>query len=128
VLHAALSSAKLSGLCILVHQSLLGVNYTITIGSAGAQPSSGNNLLFDVTELNASPATLSGAVLGVSADTVAVNNQSLGGAAGAFGLDVTKGTVTLRNVTASAYQTQVVGGLTLPNLGINVHLGNVSRC
>lgn len=128
VLHAGLSSATMSGVCILVHQSLLGVNYTITIGSAGAQPSSGNNLFFDVTDLNATPATLSGAVLGVAAETLAIGNQSLGGAPGAFGLDVTKGTVTLRNVTASAYQTQVVGALTLPNLGINVHLGNVSRC
>jgi hypothetical protein len=52
--------------------------------------------------------------------------QSLGGVPGAFGL--TKGAVTLHNVTASAYQTQVVGGLTLPNLGIHVHPGNVSKC
>jgi hypothetical protein len=126
VLHAGLSSAKLSGLCILVHQSLLGVNYTISIGSAGAQQSSGTNLLFDITDLSSTPATLTSAVLGVSADTVTSGNQSLGGAAGAFGL--TRGEVTLRNVTASAYQTQVVGGLTLPNLGIHVHSGNVSRC
>jgi hypothetical protein len=126
VLHAGLASAKLSGLCILVHQSLLGVNYTISIGSAGAQQSTGTNLLFDITDLTSNPAQLSGAVLGVSADTVTSGNQSLGGSPGAFGL--TKGTVTLHNVTASAYQTQVVGGLTLPNLGIDVHLGNVSRC
>jgi hypothetical protein len=126
VLHAGLATAKLSGLCILVHQALLGVNYTISIGSAGAQQSSGTNLLFDITELASTPATLSGAVLGVSADTVTSGNQSLGGAPGAFGL--TKGEVVLHNVTASAYQTQVVGGLTLPNLGINVHLGNVSKC
>jgi hypothetical protein len=126
VLHAGLASAKLSGLCILVHQSLLGVNYTISIGSGGAQQSSGTNLLFDITDLSSTPATLGGAMLGVSADTVTAGTQSLGGAPGAFGL--TKGEVTLHNVTASAYQTQVVGGLTLPNLGINVHMGNVSKC
>lgn len=126
VLHAGLASAKLTGLCILVHQSLLGVNYTISIGSAGAQQSSGTNLLFDITDLSSTPATLGGAMLGVSADTVTSGTQSLGGAPGAFGL--TKGEVTLHNVTASAYQTQVVGGLTLPNLGINVHPGNVSKC
>jgi hypothetical protein len=126
VLHAGLSSARLSGLCILVHQSLLGVNYTISIGSAGAQQSSGTNLLFDITDLSSTPATLTSAVLGVSAETVTSGNSSLGGAPGAFGLS--RGEVTLHNVTSSAYQTQVVGGLTLPNLGIHVHSGNVSRC
>ncbi|HEY2833975.1 MAG TPA: DUF6230 family protein [Sporichthyaceae bacterium] len=125
VLHAALSSAKLSGLCILVHQSLLGVNYTISIGSVGTQQSSGTNLLFDITDLSSTSSTLT-AVLGVSADTVRSGDQSLGGVPGAFGL--TNGEVTLHNVYASAYQTQVVGGLTLPNLGIHVHPGDVSGC
>jgi hypothetical protein len=128
VLHAGLASAKLSGLCIVVHQSLIGVPYTITIAAAGGAPSSGNNLYFDVTDLNATPATLSGAVLGESADAVTVNSASLGGAAGGFGLDVSHGTVTLRNVVASAYQTQVLGALTLPSLGIHVKLGNSNGC
>jgi hypothetical protein len=128
VLHAGLASAKLSGTCILVHQSLLGVPYTITIGALGATPSNGTNLYFDVTDLTATPATLSGAILGESADAVTVNSTPLGGAPGGFGLDLSRGTVTLRNVVASAYQTQVVGALTLPDLGIHVKLGNSNGC
>ncbi|MGQ0632002.1 MAG: DUF6230 family protein [Sporichthyaceae bacterium] len=128
VLHAGLTSAKLTGLCILVNESILGVDYTISIGSGGSQAASGDNLFFDITDLNASPASLRGAVLGVSADDIAVNGTSLEGAPGAFGLDVTRGTVTLRDVRASAYQAQVAGALTLPNLGINVRLGNATGC
>jgi hypothetical protein len=36
--------------------------------------------------------------------------------------------VNLRNVVASAYQAQVAGALTLPNLGINVKLGDAKGC
>jgi len=128
VLHAGLTSAKLTGLCIVVNQSMLGVPYTITISANGAKPSTGSNLYFDITDLNSSPATLTGAVIGESADAVTVNSAPLGGPAGAFGLDVSHGTVTLHNVVASAYQTQVVGALTLPSLGINVRLGNAKGC
>jgi hypothetical protein len=127
VLHAALSSAKLTGLCMLVRQSLLGMKYTISIGAQGA-PASGDNLYFDVTDLTASPATLKGAVLGASAETVAVDGTSLGGAPGGFGLDVTKGSVVLQDVTVSAYQTQVAGALTLPNLSIKVRPGEATGC
>lgn len=128
VLHAALAEARLTGLCIVVHQSMLGVKYSITVGSSGTTAASGNNLFFDITDLTSSPATLKGAVLGVSADEVAVNDTSLGGQPGGFGLDVTRGTVSLRDVVASAYQSQVAGALTLPNLGINVKLGEVKSC
>lgn len=128
VLHAALAEAKLNGLCIVVHQSMLGVKYSITVGSGGTQAASGNNLFFDITDLTSSPATLKGAVLGVSADEIAVNDTSLGGQPGGFGLDLTRGTVNLRDVVASAYQAQVAGALTLPNLGINVKLGEVKGC
>lgn len=128
VLHAALAEATLTGLCIVVHQSMLGVKYSITVGAGGTEGSTGDNLFFDITDLAASPATLRGAVLGVSADEVAVNGTSLGGAPGGFGLDVTRGTVSLKDVKASAYQAQVAGALTLPNLGINVKLGEVDTC
>lgn len=127
VLHAALSSAKLTGLCILVRQSLLGLPYTISIGAKGA-PASGEKLFFDITELNATPATLKGAVLGAAAETVAVDGTSLGGAPGGFGLDVTRGSVVLQKVSASAYQAQVAGALTLPELGIKVRPGEASGC
>jgi hypothetical protein len=107
---------------------MLGVKYSITVGSSGTQAASGDNLFFDITDLTSSPATLKGAVLGVSADEIAVNDTSLGGQPGAFGLDVTRGTVNLRDVVASAYQAQVAGALTLPNLGINVKLGEAKGC
>ncbi|MGI8679656.1 MAG: DUF6230 family protein [Jatrophihabitans sp.] len=128
VLHAGLKSAKLSGLCIVVHQSMLGVKYSITVGAGGAVASDGQNLFFDITDLNATPATLRGAILGESADDVAINGTSLGGTPGAFGLDVTRGTVNLANVVGSAYQAQVAGSLKLPNLAINVKLGDVNSC
>jgi|GEM_PF-4806059 len=128
VLHAALASAKLSGLCVVVHQSLLGVHYSITVTAAGPRPSEGNNLFFDITDLTASPTELRGAVLGESADQVAVNGTGLGGSPGGFGLDVTRGSVSLHNVVASAYQTQIAGALTLPSLGINVKLGDATGC
>ena len=127
VLHAGMVSAKLSGVCIVVHQSVLGVDYTITV-SSGAGGATGDNLYFDVTDLSASPATLKGAILGESADQVTVNGNSLGGAKGGFGLDNSKGSVTLNNVSGSAYQAQVAGALSLPHLGINVHLGTVNHC
>ncbi|MGQ0467024.1 MAG: DUF6230 family protein [Sporichthyaceae bacterium] len=127
VLHAALSSARLTGLCILVKQSLLGLPYTISIGAKGA-PATGEKLFFDVTELSATPATLKGAVLGAAAETVTVGGTSLGGAPGGFGLDVTRGTVVLEKVKASAYQAQVAGALTLPELGIKVRPGDVGGC
>ena len=128
VLHAGLSSAKLSDLCIVVHESVLGVQYTITVGAGGSAKSDGQNLYFDITDLNATPATLRNAVLGESADDVAVNGNSLGGTPGGFGLDVTRGSVTLQNVHGSAYQAQVAGSLTLPNLAINVKLGESNSC
>jgi hypothetical protein len=127
VLHAGMVSASLTDVCIVVHQSVLGVDYTITV-SSGAGGASGDNLYFDVTNLNASPATLRGAILGESADAVSVNGNPLGGAPGGFGLDVGKGSVTLSDVVGSAYQAQVAGALTLPHLGINVRLGTQSSC
>jgi hypothetical protein len=54
VLHAALAQAQLSGLCIVVHQSMMGVKYSITVGADGSTASSGNNLFFDITDLKAS--------------------------------------------------------------------------
>lgn len=128
VLHAGLSSAKLTGLCIIVHQSMLGVKYSITVGAGGSVQSDGQNLFFDITDLNATPATLRGAILGESADDVAINGKTLGGNPGGFGLDVTHGTVSLEHVTGSAYQAQVAGALTLPNLAINVKLGDAKSC
>ena len=128
VLHAALASAQMQGLCIVVHQSMLGVKYSITVGANGTQASSGNNLFFDITDLTSSPATLRGAQLGVSADELGVNGTSLGGQPGGFGLDLTRGSVNLQNVSASAYQSQVAGALTLPKLVINVKLGDVVDC
>jgi hypothetical protein len=128
VLHAGLASAQLKGVCIVVHQSLLGVNYTITVGSSGDVAASGDNLYFDITDLDATPATLRGAILGESADDVAVNGQSLGGTPGGFGLDNSRGTATMDNVVGSAYQAQVVGALKLPHLAIHVKLGKSDTC
>lgn len=128
VLRAGLASARLNGLCIVVNQTMLGVKYSITVDSGGTQVASGENLFFNITDLTSSPATLKGAVLGVSADEIAVNDTPLDGQPGGFGLDVTRGTVNLRDVVASAYQAQVAGALTLPNLGINVRLGEARSC
>jgi hypothetical protein len=126
VVHAGVPSGHLSNLCILVHQSVLGVDYTISVGSSGGM-ASGNNVYFDITDLQAQTASLSGAILGESADLINLNGQSLGGAKGGFGLDE-KGKAVLTNITGTAYQAQVAGALTLPNLGIHVKLGSANSC
>jgi hypothetical protein len=126
VVHAGVPSGKLSDLCILVHQSVLGVDYTITVGSSGGL-AQGNNVYFDITDLAAQQASLSGAILGESADRINLNGQNLGGARGGFGLDE-KGQAVLTNITGTAYQAQVAGALTLPNLGIHVKLGTSNSC
>ena len=81
VLHAALSSAKLTGLCV-AGAPISARAEVHDLDRRQGRASSGQNLFFDVTELSASPATLKGAVLGASADTVAVDGNSLGGHSG----------------------------------------------
>jgi hypothetical protein len=127
-LHAGLAAANIQGLCIVIKQPLFGIPYSITLSAGHGDTVSGRNLYFDIGNLNATPAVLKGAILGESADAVNVNGNSLGGAAGGFGLDNSRGTATMSNVDASAYQAQVAGSLTLPHLSIGVHLGTVTGC
>lgn len=128
VLHAGLAEAQINGVCIVATQSLFGLDFTITVSSPDTKVSQGQNIFFDVTSIGASTATLSNTILGKSADDITINGKSMGGTAGAFGIDGTGGTVTLENVSGMARQAQIASSLTLPNLSIQVHPGTVDHC
>ncbi|KAA0023824.1 DUF6230 family protein [Antrihabitans cavernicola] len=128
VVHAGLNSADISGLCLIAKQNFMGAGYSILVSSAGDQKAGGQNVMFDVTDLDAMPALLSKAVLGRSADEINAAGQNLGGQAGGFGLDVTDGVVTLNNINATAYNAQVVGQLAIPHLKISLKPGTATGC
>lgn len=128
VVHAGLNSADISGLCLIAKQNFLGAAYSILVSSGGDQKAGGQNVMFDVTDIEAMPALLSKAILGRSADEVVAAGQNLGGQPGAFGLDVGEGSVTLQNVKATAYNAQVVGQLAIPQLRISLRPGEAEGC
>ncbi|NUP50532.1 MAG: cholesterol esterase [Catenulispora sp.] len=103
-------------------------------------PISANDLFFQTTGLRALGTTnLANAVLGQSADTVTVDGNPLGTqtssgpglapvTAGAFGISAATGgaagaKVDLAGLNATAYDADIVGQLTLPNLTVNVYTG-----
>ncbi|GAA1969135.1 DUF6230 family protein [Catenulispora subtropica] len=107
---------------------------------AVTNPISANDLFFQTTGLRALGTTnLANAVLGQSADTVTVDGNPLGtqtssgpGLApvtvGAFGISAATGgaagaKVDLAGLNATAYDADIVGQLTLPNLNVNVYTG-----
>ncbi|MEZ0112229.1 hypothetical protein ABH920_006248 [Catenulispora sp. EB89] len=109
---------------------------------AAANPIAANDLFFQTTGLKALGTTnLANAVLGQSADTVTVDGVPLGtqtstgpGLApvttGAFGVSAATGTtagakVDLAGLNATAYDADIVGQLTLPNLTVNVYTGTL---
>jgi hypothetical protein len=133
------STASLAGLCGIVTQSFAGVNYSLllTAGQAITTPPpatittdiTAKDLFLEATDLKGGGATsLTNVVLGESADKVAVDSNNLGGAAGAFGLDATTGSVTLQGLTATSQDTELTGTLTLPGLHISVVSGTATHC
>lgn len=79
VLHAGLNSADIAGLCLIAKQNFMGAAYSVLLSAGGDERAGGQNVMFDVTDLDATPAVLSGALLGRSADEIFAAGQSLGG-------------------------------------------------
>lgn len=128
VLHAGLNSADIAGLCLIAKQNFMGAAYSVLLSAGGDERAGGQNVMFDVTDLDATPAVLSGALLGRSADEIFAAGQSLGGEPGGFGLDVGEGQATLSNVKATAVNAQVVGSLSVPHLKMSLVPGEATGC
>lgn len=93
VLHAALGSGQIDGICMIAQQSILGVTYSVVLSApSGPERASGANVQFDVESLSAKDVALSNVIIGKSADDISLNGQSLGGQPGGFGLDAANGT------------------------------------
>jgi hypothetical protein len=125
VVHGAAQKADITGLCGLIKQSVLGVDYTIVLRASGG---SGENMIFDLVSGELDDTVLSGgeAVVGKSADDVSVGSQSLGGLPGGFGLDAVTANVTARNISGSAYSAQILGSMTIPHLTLDIEPGAAS--
>lgn len=129
ILHAALGSGQIDGICMIAKQSLMGVTYSVVLSvPPGEQKASGANVQFDVEGLVAHDIALTNALLGKSADEISLNGQSLGGQPGGFGLDATEGTAVLNDVSGSAYGASILGSLEAPVFNASIKPGEVTSC
>ncbi|MFB9728308.1 DUF6230 family protein [Haloechinothrix salitolerans] len=135
MVRAGFKSAKLDGLCGYVHQSIAGVDYTLKIRAGevvdgtpeGTDPEiNASDLILEATAVDGTNSSFADMFLGKSADDVQMGGTPLsGGTAGEFGLEA--GTVTVDDLTASAYTVELIGSIGLPQLKLNVELGQ-STC
>ena len=129
ILHAALGSGEIDGICMIAKQSIMGVDYSVVLSApAGAEKAAGSNVLFDVESLVAHDVTLTNAILGKSADEISVNGQSVGGQPGGFGLDASDGTAILKDVNGTAYGASILGSLQAPVFDASIRPGEVTSC
>ncbi|MCE5287739.1 MAG: DUF6230 family protein [Nocardiaceae bacterium] len=129
ILHAAVGSGTLTGVCIIASQSILGGTYSVVLSvPPDAGLANGQNLQFDVTRLVGHNVTLSNALIGKSADLLAVNGVSLNGQPGGFGVDGSEGTAHLENVEGTARGATILGSLQAPTFDASIHPGEVKSC
>lgn len=129
VLHAALGSGQIDGLCLIAKQTLMGVTYSVVLMiPQGEERASGSNVQFDVESLVAHDVALTNAILGKSADEISLNGQTLGGQPGGFGLDATNGTAVLNDVSGTAYGASILGSLQAPVFDASIKPGEVTSC
>lgn len=129
ILHAAVGSGTLSGVCIIAHQSILGGTYSVLLSvPADSGLASGANLQFDVTKLVGHNVTLANGLIGKSAELLSMNGVSLDGQPGGFGVDVSEGTAHLENVEGSARGATILGSLQAPTFDASIKPGEVNRC
>ncbi|NMN96627.1 DUF6230 family protein [Antrihabitans stalactiti] len=122
-LHGAAKSADITGLCALIEQSVLGVNYTIVMKASGG---AGNNMFFDMTAGELDDTVMSNAVIGKSADEIMFGGQSIGGQPGGFGLDASDSDVQAKNITGTAYGAAILGQMKIPHLVMNIQPGEAT--
>lgn len=131
---AGFQSARLDGLCAVVHQTILGLPYTLKL-NAGAPvdgvPNGGPdvidafNLILEAKAVQGAQSSFSEMVLGKTAHQVQMGGQPLaGGSVGAFGLEA--GVVEVRGLTADAYTAEISGNISLPRLTLVILPGRIT--
>jgi hypothetical protein len=123
-LHAALTSGSLNGICAIVRQEILGVDYALVLRAATDGVASGSNIILDATEAEGENVNIKDVTIGRSADEISLNGQNLGGTPGGFGIDGTDTTAHLENVVATAYGAELVGALQASDFTAKVEKGD----
>ncbi|CRK58712.1 putative cholesterol esterase [Alloactinosynnema sp. L-07] len=129
VARAGFETANLNGLCAAVHQSVLGLPFTLKI--AAGNPADAVNdiaaadMVLDAQSVN-SNASMNGLALGKSADDVALGGSatSLGGTPGNFGLQ--SSTANLNGLHAEAYAATIAGTINLTGLSLAIESGSTN--
>lgn len=134
MVRAGFKSAKLDGLCGYVHQTIATVDYTLTIKAGevvdgtpqGTTPEiNASDLILEATAVDGTNSSFADMYLGKSADDIQMGGTPLeGGTPGEFGLEA--GSVTVDDLTASAYTVELIGSIGLPQLKLNVELGKTT--
>ena len=120
-------SARINGLCLAEQTSVLGQPVTILISGGDSDPGSfeisASGLLLDVTDVQGGIAAGGQLALNKSAAQVALGSSGVGldGSSNRFGLQA--GSVSLRNIRATARDIVVPDLLQMPNFAIRVLAG-----
>lgn len=135
MVRAGFKSAKLDGLCGVVHQTIVGVPFTLKITAGelvdgtpvGTEPEiNASDLILEATGVEGSDSRFADMYLGKSADDVLMGGTSLvGGTPGAFGLEA--GTVTVDRLNATAHTVELIGSIGLPGLKLAI-TGGTGSC
>jgi hypothetical protein len=120
---SAFSSADITNLCQSVVTTLpfIGdVTLTIKAGNKGT-PVHADNLIIDMTQLNAASATFTNIDIGKDASTLTGSSDGIAGKEGFFGQQATGAVLT--GVQQTAYSTNA-GSFQLHDMSMNVSMGN----
>ncbi|PPK64350.1 DUF6230 family protein [Actinokineospora auranticolor] len=130
---AGFQSARLDGLCAVIHQTILGLPYTLELnagspvdGKADGGPDviDAYNLILEANAVQGAQSQFSEMVLGKTAHQVQMGGQPLeGGTVGAFGLEA--GVVRVTGLRADAFTAEISGNITLPKLALGIVPGTV---
>ena len=131
---AGFQSARLDGLCAVVHQTILGLPYTLKLNAGSPVDGTPNggpdmidayNLILEAKAVQGTHSSFSEMVLGKTAHQVQMGGQPLeGGTVGAFGLEA--GVVEVRGLTADAYTAEISGNISLPKLTLSILPGRIT--
>ncbi|WP_352231623.1 DUF6230 family protein [Actinokineospora sp. NBRC 105648] len=131
---AGFQSAKLDGLCAAIHQTILGLPYTLKLNAGSPVDGTPNggpdvidayNLILEAKAVQGAQSQFSEMVLGKTAHQVQMGGQPLeGGTVGAFGLEA--GVVQLTALSADANTAEISGNITLPKLNLVIVPGTVN--
>lgn len=120
---SAFASADITNLCqsVVTNLPVIGaVTLTIKAGNNGT-PVHADNLIIDMTQLNATTATFTNINIGQDASTLGGSASGIAGQAGFFGQQATK--AELSGVQQVAYSTNA-GSFQLHDMSMSVSMGN----